>query len=261
MPAAPFYSTSNLIASAFTADAGGFDATFTSANLQDGRQSKPCKSNGSVGSWQFHADMGVSTTLNVVGFCNHNFPALTTIKIEGSADNMSYSTVMAATADAFPITAALTFNTATWRYWRFTITPQQPLQMSIGELWLAVGTQLTRNFAWKPKRGYILRKNVLEAGDQTKWVYTVGKVIRQYKLTWDDQPELQRDEIQTMLRNFTGLGLFVLIANNSNPTLRNDQEAILGAIVSGDVEFEQEMYDINSGGTVEFKEDALGVGQ
>ena len=207
--AGPAYVVTNLLSASVTfTPSSTIDTVYTLANLYDGRQNKPCRFGAN--SFTLLMDFGSPVALTFVGLIKHNATS--------AIANMS---MVSGTTSAVNngIDQAITWATkniyqtftGTYRYWRLWMDdPTNPDDLEMGELYMAVHTTLSQNFAYGWEQGLVDTNDEHMTEFGTKTVYEKYE-IETRRFPFVNRTATLRDELKTLWqatkRNVTPLVL------------------------------------------------------
>lgn len=218
------YSYSNLLtglaATAFTWSDG---STTDRSRLNDGKMNKVfgCSSSGT--SKTLTIDFGSAQTLQAIAILNTNicrFGGTPTIEVRKSNDNFAANNVAVKAAssvsnfgtygDTRAKDIVLQFASQSERYWRLLFSWSGSAILSIGELWAAVPTVLTRAMTYDNGLPEIIKRTSFESySGETRHNYVAGP-IRERVIPFRDLSSTERQEVMAMWRLTKGGSLPML---------------------------------------------------
>ena len=188
--------------------AGSFAWSATATNplhANDGKMDKLCTIASTATSVNVIIDLGAAYSISAVACLNHNLAGLATLKVE-HATNLAFTTGVteakaASTLGTSPAPlkdAVLQFAAVTKRYWRLTWTWTGSVAMSVGELFFAESTALTRAevYGHGGARRYINSKFDGYTGEQ-RGHYIAGPIASR-RLPFEALTESERNELWAM---------------------------------------------------------------
>lgn len=268
------YATANkatgLAAAAFTWSTG---TTTNRAYLNDGRMDKTFSVGSSSSGANVIIDLGSAMALTAVAVLNSNIASATapTLKVEGADDvGMSTNLVVAKAATTLSTTAprhkdhVLQFASVTKRYWRLTWTWTGSFTLTLGELYLAVPTALTRASIYgdQDREEFITTRFTSYSGWK-KGLFLAGP-IRGRRLVFDDLSDSERAEVHAIIRATYGGAMPLLWCEkyeaSATAAAAAYQDCIFGRVegaIASSTEFDFSRFSVDP---LEIRSEGRGVG-
>lgn len=216
------------------------------SRLWDGRIDRRFTENLRSGGTYLQIDFGTATALSAIAILNSNIGTVSSTVAIHAADDAAFTiNAVVVKAASLPNQVAprskdhvFQFPSVSKRYWRIVFTWTGSFNLSVGEVFCAQLSVISRAVVYGNSHRLMIRRTEFESGSGEKRGHFIGGPIRVRELPFEELSEGALAELRSMWLNSFGGTRPLLWVERYNPTAtaagNDEQDCIFGVLEESD---------------------------